>query len=371
PGLSDGTNIALRGTATAPGVSAASTQLIVQAFTQTDVEITKTGPATVNPNGTITWTITVINHGPSDAVNVFWHDATNGNLTTITSYPCGNTGLTVSCDAGTLGPGESHTYTITATVNSGVAAGTVIPNCAVVYTGSRETNTDNNQSCINTTVTGAQPPTSNIEIVKTAPATVQQGGTIGYAVTVTNHGPDPATNVVVTDPINGPFADVSGLPAECSVQDNTVTCTIATLAVGESRTLSAAVTILPSIAAGTNITNCAAVTSTNSEVRQTSNPSCVQTAVVPVPMADVEVLKRGPAVAGPGDTFSYTLTVLNHGPDAAAGVVVTDPTDTSLLTVTAVPSGCGVTGGTVTCDAGTLAAGGRRQADIRDHRPGE
>ena len=218
PSLSDGTNISLQGLVSAADAPSANTQLIVPAFTKVDVAIEKTGPATVAPDGTITYTITVTNHGPSNAQSVTWHDPTDGNLTTITSYPCGNTGLTVTCDVGTLAPGETRTFTLTVKVNSGVPDGTVISNCATVYTGSPDTNPGNNQSCTETTVGGGGAPGPNIEIVKTAPPTVEVGGTIDYSVTITNHGPGAATNVVVSDPIHVPFDSISSLPADCSVQ---------------------------------------------------------------------------------------------------------------------------------------------------------
>ena len=224
PGVADGTNIALRAIATADGVPAAGTDLITQAFTRVDVEIVKTGPATVSPGGAMTYTITVTNHGPSDAATVTWYDPLDGNLTTITSHPCGPTGLTITCSLGTLAPGETRTFLITLTVNPSVPAGAVIPDCAVVVTGSPDTNPDNNQSCINTTVGTGQPPVSDIEIVKTAPATVEEGGTIGYSVTVTNHGPAPATNVIVSDPITVPVDSVPSLPSDCTLQGITVTC---------------------------------------------------------------------------------------------------------------------------------------------------
>jgi uncharacterized repeat protein (TIGR01451 family) len=51
PSVHDGTNIELRGTATATGGVTASTVLITQAFTQVDVEITKSGPAKVGLGG--------------------------------------------------------------------------------------------------------------------------------------------------------------------------------------------------------------------------------------------------------------------------------------------------------------------------------
>ena len=50
------------------------------------------------------------------------------------------------------------------------------------------------------------------------------------------------------------------------------------------------------------------------------------------------------------------LTVTNKGPDAAANVVVTDPVDESLVTVTSPPPGCTQAAGTVTCPVASLAA---------------
>jgi len=366
PSLSDGTNISLQGLASAADAPSANTHLVVPAFAKADVAIEKTGPATVAPDGTITYTITVTNHGPSNAQSVTWHDPTDGNLTTITSYPCGNTGLTVTCNLGTLAPGETRTFTLTVTVNPSVPDGTVITNCATVYTGSPDTDVTNNQSCTQTSVGVTGAPGPDIEIHKTATATVEVGGTIDYSMAITNHGPEPATDVIVTDPIHVPYDSISLLSPDCSVQDTTVTCTAATLAVDESRTYDFSVTIDPAVPAGTSVMNCAAVTSEHGHITESPHPDCVQTQVVAVPMAEVEILKTGPATAKPGETYSYTLSVTNEGPDPAADVMVTDPIDTSAVTVISVSGACQVAGGTVTCDAGTLGVGGTKAFSITD-----
>jgi uncharacterized repeat protein (TIGR01451 family) len=358
--VSNGTNIALRATATATGIPAASTTLIAIAITQVDVEILKSGPTIVTAGSPMTYTITVINHGPSDAATVTWHDPMNGNLVAIDSYPCGNTGLTVSCSVGTMTPGQTKTFTITVTPHASLPDGTVIDNCATVYTGSPDTNPDNNQSCITSTVTPTTPPpVSNIDIAKTGPATVEAGGGIGYSVTVTNTGPDPATNVIVSDPINAPFDSVSSLPSDCTLQGSTVICAAATLAVNATTSFSFTVQLSPSAVAGTVIPNCASVSSQNGVINQNPMPACVQTTVIPVLTADVAIVKTGPAKAVEGTTITYSLAASNNGPDPADNVVVTDPTDPSLVTVTSAP-GCAVLGGTVTCPVGTLAANSGR-----------
>lgn len=356
PSLHDGTNIVLRARASATGVPAATTDLITQAFTRVDVEIDKAGPATVSPGGTITYTITVTNHGPSDAATVTWHDPMDGNQVTIDGYPCGNTGLTVSCSVGTMAPGETRTFTITATVKPNLPDGTVITNCAVVYTGtSPETNTDNNQSCLDTTVG----PGADVEVRKTGPATIEAGGTMTYTVTETNNGPDEATRVVLRDPLDESLVTVVTLPSGCTQAGGTIVCLVGTLAVGESKSFTFTVKVADDVPAGANIDNCASVNSPAVNVRTVGKVSCVETTVVAPEIADVEIVKAGPPIVATGGTITYTLTATNHGPDAAHDVTVTDPTDPSLVTVTAAP-GCAVAAGVVTCPVGTLAAGDTR-----------
>ena len=361
PSVHDGTNIELRGSATATGGVSASTVLITQAFTKVDVAITKSGPATASPGGTITYTITVKSNGPSDAATVNFTDPTNGNLTTITSYPCGNTGLTVTCQIGTMTPGETHVYKLTVKVNDDVPAGTVITNCATVDTGTRpETNPDNNSSCTDTYVDPVT-PVADVEVTKTGPATADPGGTITYTLSVTNHGPDAATNVIVADPVAEPLVTVESLPAGCTEVAGTVLCNAGTLAVNETKTFTFTVKLAGGLAAGTQITDCAQVKSTRTLLRSVKGePSCVQTVIEAPATADISMAKTGPATVAPGDTYSYTLTATNNGPDAAENVVVTEPTDPSLVTVISVPAGCTAAGGMVTCDAGTLAVGDSR-----------
>lgn len=72
--------------------------------------------------------------------------------------------------------------------------------------------------------------------------------------------------------------------------------------------------------------------------------------------ADVQVTKTGPAFVGPGGRLTYTVDVTNAGPDAAAGVTVTDDLPAALTDVTASDGGV-VAPPAVTWSLGTLAAG--------------
>jgi uncharacterized repeat protein (TIGR01451 family) len=164
PSTTDGTNIVNHATASSSDAQSADAQTITIAQTQTNVKLTKTGPASVNPDGSYEYTFTVTNEGPSDAVDVYVEDNTDGQHLDIQDLPaeCPPSGTTLTCNLHTLAPGEVRTFTVTVRAHEDVPAGTVIDNCADVYTGSRETVTDDNHSCASTVVTpGTASPTSS------------------------------------------------------------------------------------------------------------------------------------------------------------------------------------------------------------------
>jgi uncharacterized repeat protein (TIGR01451 family) len=376
PSLSDGTNLRFEATTRDAAGDTGSTPpggLITQAHTQVDVGIVKSGPTQVDKDGTITYTLTVTNYGPSDAPQVFVQDPTDGNLVTITDLPaeCPASGLTVSCDLGTLSPGETRTFTFTVTVNSSVAEGTVIQNCATVNVGKPDVNPDNNTSCADTTVGGGgaggtSGTEADLAITKSAPSTVEPDGTIHYTVTVTNRGPDDASQVVIHDPVNGAPVSVDSLPSGCYLADDTVTCDLGTLAAGESVTLNFILHADADADTGTVIENCADAYSDTDDPDVTNAESCTSTVVgaVAPPTADIEVGKDGPATAHPGETVTYVLTVTNHGPADATDLTVSDPLDETFLSPVALPDGCGLRDGTVNCTVDRLAAGESRSFRI-------
>jgi uncharacterized repeat protein (TIGR01451 family) len=86
----------------------------------------------------------------------------------------------------------------------------------------------------------------------------------------------------------------------------------------------------------------------------------------PASSADLVVTKIGPASVAAGSPLTYTVSVSNHGPSAAQNAVLTDavPDGTTFVSETqlggplfncSTPSSVG--GGTVSCTAGSLAAG--------------
>ncbi len=90
-----------------------------------------------------------------------------------------------------------------------------------------------------------------------------------------------------------------------------------------------------------------------------------QTAAKP-PSADLSVTQTdSPDPVNVDDNLTYSITVKNNGPDAAAGVKLTDPLPAGVDFVSATPDQGSCSGtSTVTCDLGSMANGATSQTEI-------
>ena len=129
-------------------------------------------------------------------------------------------------------------------------------------------------------------PKTDVAIQKDATAQVTLGSngqaTIVYDFAVKNNGPDPAANVAVADPAPSgvTFASVAQQPSQgsCSIQSSgaLLTCSIGTLAVGQSVAIKVNATVTQT---GT-ITNTGTTTTTTPETNTANNADSAQTIVV-------------------------------------------------------------------------------------------
>jgi len=120
-------------------------------------------------------------------------------------------------------------------------------------------------------------------------------GEITYSITVQNTGTQPATGVVVTDPIPSTLALVStSSPAPCSDSAGTIQCNLGTLGVGATVHLSLTMGLFSvSGAPGNTFTVTNTVTVTPADSTSSDNSATVQTAVTLDPVA------AGPGVVPP------------------------------------------------------------------------
>jgi uncharacterized repeat protein (TIGR01451 family) len=344
-----------------------------EAPVKADVQITKSGPATVHPDGTVTYTLDVVNHGPGSAGDVTVQDPVSDHLTDVRGLTsgCSVTGTTervVECTLGTLAADAVRKITFTATAKPGTSDGTGIGNCGTVYTTTPETSEANNQSCLTTAVEAPPPtPQTDISVVKTgSAAAVLPGGTVSYTVTVTNDSKTDAHDVVLGD-VPGVLGTLASAPTGCTDTGNRLTCSIGILPAGHTRTFTVTETAAADATAGEALTNCAAADTSTPETDENNNQSCVSTAIEsptappPPPPArtDLAVAKSAPSETTLGHAVRYELTVTNNS-DVDAGNVVLNDVFGEFMGLPSAPRVCALHDHVLTCDIGPLGAGESR-----------
>jgi uncharacterized repeat protein (TIGR01451 family) len=294
--------------------------------------------------------LVVSNSGPSDATLVVVTDTLPAGLTySGGDAACAAAGQVVSCSIGTVSAGGSRTLLLRATVDSGIADGTVLSNNAVaaspVMSGT---------ATAGDTVTVLQPAGGEVDlgISKTGPVTATAGELVTYTLVVNNGGPATALDVQVVDALPNGLSYVRASSSQGLCQSG-VSCQLGELALNASATVTVVALVAGDVPSGTVVTNLAQVNSANPETDGSDNSSSAVTTVNAE--AQLTVVKDGPAAVAPNGQVVYRIVVRNSGPSDAAGVTVSDILPASLNNVTVVSSQGGCTG--FPCELGDVAAG--------------
>ena len=283
---------------------------------------------------------------------------------------CSITGQLVSCELGTV-PGLLSAeqlpppyVTITGTVAGNLSG--PISNTATVTADTTEPDTSDNSDTVNQTVDQQ----ADLDLVKQATQDeFVAGGTASWSILVSNRGPSTATGIVLDDAIPaGVEVDLDASDDSCTATGSGVSCTVASLASGESAIVMV-VGRIPATFAGDAITNTVTLTSGVTD----PTPAVPASATTPVVQrADLAVTKTAssdsPSVGSP---LTYTLTTINNGPSDAENVVVTDvlPAGIGTAIVTADPGLTCTAAATVECRTATLAAGAQLTALVQIEIP--
>src|SRR5262245_49185588 len=294
-----------------------------------DLAITKTdGVTTATPGGSVTYTVTASNAGPSNVTGATVADTFPASLTATWTCVGAGGGTCTAAGAGNINQlvnlpaGGSVTFTASATI-SAAATGTLSNTATVTAPGGVSDPVPGNNSA---TDTDTLTPQANLAITKTdGVTTATPGGSVTYTITASNAGPSnaPAATVADTFPAGltcnwtcigaggglcglasgaGDINDPANLPAGGSVT-YTASCTIASGATG-------------------SISNTATVTAPDDPVP--GNNSATDTDTL-TQSADLAVSKSdGVTSARPGDALTYAISVTNAGPSDATGANVLD-----------------------------------------------
>jgi len=325
----------------------------------TDVSISKSGPATIAPNGTINYDITVTNSG-SGTIPFKSIDVQDPQADTLTPPE----------DTSDLAAGTSRVWT--ATKLAGAECGASVSNTATVTLnlppGYSEPDTSNNSSTATSVITC---PT-DVAISKAGPATIAPDGTINYDITVTNTGVNtiPFTSINVLDPGANtltPPVDTTDLAAGTS-RVWTATRIAGTVCNStESNTATVALNLPPGYApppetaitsaTSTSIVTCPPV------VTPAADSRVAPAAFVTAAPASLSVRKLGVALARPGSIVGFRIRVTNTSAVTATNVALTD-LPPSAFVIGSTPAGSTRAGHNFTWNLGTIGAGSTKTVGI-------
>lgn len=289
----------------------------------------------------VTYTLTVINDGPSASTHFRVVDTLPAATTYVASSFNGagwtfNSGTMTATHAGTLAVGASSSFTFRARVNAG--SGNIINAATVEAIGTPDADPGNNDADVTTGIT----PGADLALSKSAaPAPAIAGQSVTFTLTARNLGPSVAQDVSLTDALPAGFVITGGTQPggwSCSNDgaNGTRTCTRATaMPVGAVETLTIVANV-PSTGANSSgdVTNTATITSTtpdpNGPVLGVNNNRGSVTFTVLADGADLSMTKsKSPALVavwdgiGPDTDSRMTslIRVRNLGPRAASGQV--------------------------------------------------
>jgi len=324
-----------------------------------DLSMAKVASAeTATAGDLITYTLTVQNVGPSVAHSVLVTDDLPSEVTFVSATP-GHAGPNpLVWTFASLNPSENRVFTVVVRINSDVAAGTLIRNPASVGSSTPDPVSTNNEDEATTQVFGS----ADLEVTKeTVSDTVVAGERITFTITAHNDGPSAATDVDVKE-LLPPGLTLDQLLTTQGVCAGTI-CQLGDVPVSTTVVITAIATADPSLEAGTQLTNTAAIFSDTPDPNDGNNTSEVTVTVET--LADLAINKSAAEGTVPSGTdVAYTIVVTNNGPSDARGVVVTDTLPLSVTYSSDTDSCSEVVAGELECNLGTVESGESVSFDI-------
>jgi uncharacterized repeat protein (TIGR01451 family) len=328
-----------------------------------DLQIAKTvtsGPITAGPNVQFALSVTTAGGAPSNGTVTVTDTVPADAFPTIrgasgNGWTCTVNGRVVTCtrsDALAAGAGYPPIILDVTAANNLPAT---VQNTTTV-SGGGDSNTTNNTG----TATGPGTNRADLNVAKRfGQSSAIVGDTVSWTIEVRNDGPSDATGATVTDtvPAGLNVTAVTTSRGTCSaVGTSPINCALGTIPSGQN----AVVTVTATVAGAPRTVNNTASATSNVTDPNTANNSSTASLVVN-PSADLSITKTGPATPpAAGDTYSFTLTARNAGPDTAQNVNVIDaiPANFNVTNVTATGNfTCNQTAARVSCTAPTLASG--------------
>ncbi len=349
--LANGTMISNSATASAGNAAPVTGGVDVTVASAPVLTLAKAASADpVQPGQTLTYTLTYGNGGDDAAANVVLIDAipANTSFVSVTGggvYDAGSN--TVTWNLGAVAAGASGSVSLTVTVETPLADGTVIANTAVLAA--------DNGSPVEAGVGVVVDSDPSLVLTKVASQNpVTAGATFDFSLAYANVGDDVAASAVLSDPLppNTSFIAATG-GGLYDAASNSVTWALGDIPAGAGGTVVLTLQVASPLANGTPIQNTAQLIAANSTP---ANASAVVT-VDSNPSLSLSKAALTDPVA-PGAELGFVLSYANNGTDVASNASISDPLPANTSFVSASDGGSFDAGSnTVTWALGNLAAG--------------
>ena len=289
--------------------------------------ITKSAPATVEPGGVMTYTLTVTNDTGQDITDGFVVDTLPSEVTCPTPNISPPSGWAFACSSssavwlliGTFANNTSVDFSVKVNVTQPLTGGHEIVNNNYVISDTTPSFFDAGPAVTTTVLAPAW------SITKTVSSnTIQPGQTLVYTITATNIGAAPTSGsytISDTIPAHTTFATASteGLdsapPPTWSFTDP--------LPASSSKSVTYSVTVNSPLADETSIVNDGYTVSGGNTIADGTNDPITVTVDAPVSLSITKTASS--SSIGIGEILTYTLTVTNNAATAQAdNVVITD-----------------------------------------------
>ncbi len=328
-----------------------------------DLSLGMTGePSPITLGASVTYHIAITNNGPQVAKGVTMNQTLPPGAIFVSasssqgSIAPSSGGITASF--GTLNPGDSvQIVEVITPTSTGTAFST-----ATVGGSVTENDPSNNSATVGVVV---NPTFTDLAIgLSASPNPAPNGSPIIYSVSVTNFGPYRATAVYVTNtlPAGVILNSINPSQGTFTLAGNSVVCNLGGLASGASALVAISVTPtnLGNITASATVANLA-------QIDPIPGNNSASLLVIVNPAADLGVVMTGsPSSVIVRSNLSYAILVNNRGPNAAAGVTLTDPLPAGvrLLSVTSSQGTIVTNANSLTFNLGALSSGGSATAAI-------
>jgi uncharacterized repeat protein (TIGR01451 family) len=312
----------------------------------------KASPITTPVGGPVTYTLSVSNAGPSPAENAVVYQTLPSSMVyqgAVSSQgSVSQVGPAITVSLGTLGIQSNATITVTTVATTpGLFTST-----ANVGSPSPDPNPDNNNASASVLVT--KPMADLSAGMSVSPGTVPVGGRATFVVGVTNHGPETALNVTVTNFLPANVNVISATASQGSVSGGGTLASIGTLLKGSGATVT--LVLNPTVVGTCTLTSTVGLDPAGVDPVPGNNSANASVNVVPA--ADLAVFAvASPSPAISGSNIAYVVTVTNGGPATATSVVMNQTLPAGVIFVSTSQPTAVDSGGVVTWTIGTMPNG--------------